>query len=113
MNYSRCVPKKIKNQVALTINLSFDNMYNGAFQEMLNSEAAPSGNSRLQAVFEKLSGVIPRTGDLGAGSNAHKTIMSSDIIETVLADTPLPPSKYLTYPHLSTSNTLSNLILFF
>lgn len=45
-------------------------------------------DSKLQAVFSKLTGVFPRAGDLGAGVN-NKT-MSSDIIESVLADTPIP-----------------------
>lgn len=68
-------------------------MYNSGFQHMLGPEANTASNSKLQAVFEKLTGVFPRAGDLGSGASAHKTVMSSDIIESVLADTPLPPRK--------------------
>lgn len=58
-------------------------MFKGNFQE---ERARP--DSKLQAVFSKLTGVFPRAGDLGNGVNT-KT-MSSDIIESVLADTPIP-----------------------
>lgn len=59
-------------------------MYRGEFQE----ERARQPDSKLQAVFSKLSGVFPRAGDLG-NATSPKT-MSSDIIESVLADTPIP-----------------------
>lgn len=45
-------------------------------------------DSKLQVVFSKLIGVFPRAGDLGDGV-CNKT-MSSDIIESVLTDTPIP-----------------------
>ncbi|GLV34908.1 hypothetical protein CBL_09388 [Carabus blaptoides fortunei] len=66
-------------------------MYNSGFQHMIGPETNTATNSKLQAVFEKLTGVFPRAGDLGSGASAHKTVMSSDIIESVLTDTPLPP----------------------
>ncbi|KAJ8973821.1 hypothetical protein NQ317_008722 [Molorchus minor] len=44
-------------------------------------------DSKLQGVFSKLAGVLPRAEDLG--NNNPKT-MSSDIIESVLADSPIP-----------------------
>lgn len=44
-------------------------------------------DSKLQAVLIKLQGVVPRAEDLG---NASQKMMSSDIIESVLADTPIP-----------------------
>lgn len=54
-------------------------------------------DSKLQAVFSKLTGVFPRAGDLGNGVS-NKT-MSSDIIESVLTDTPIPipQRKYIFY----------------
>ncbi|CAH1376434.1 hypothetical protein MTP99_017822 [Tenebrio molitor] len=53
-------------------------------------EDRPPKSSKLQAVFSKLSGVIPRAPELGS----PKT-MSSDIIESVLVDSPVPaPSSY-------------------
>jgi hypothetical protein len=63
--------------------------------EMLRNrgeEDRPPKSSKLQAVFSKLSGVIPRAPELGS----PKT-MSSDIIESVLVDSPVPApsSEYL------------------
>lgn len=64
-------------------------MFRSSFQE---EKAEP--DSKLQAVFSKLTGVLPKAGELGTGVG-QKT-MSSDIIESVLADTPIPipQSKY-------------------
>ncbi|XP_060522728.1 protein charybde-like [Cylas formicarius] len=45
-------------------------------------------DSKLQAVFSKLSGVLPRAEDFQG--NSIPKIMSSDIIESVLSDTPVP-----------------------
>lgn len=59
-------------------------MFRSSFQE----ERVAKDSSKLQAVFTKLSGVLPRTEDF-QGNNIPK-IMSSDIIESVLADTPVP-----------------------
>ena len=50
-------------------------------------EERPSRNSKLQAVFSKLSGVLPKPPHELGGS--PKT-MSSEIIESVLVDTPVP-----------------------
>lgn len=48
-----------------------------------------NNNSTLHAVFSKLSGVLPiKPQELGP----TKT-MTSEIIETVLADSPVPPVK--------------------
>ncbi|GJQ80066.1 hypothetical protein Trydic_g19350 [Trypoxylus dichotomus] len=69
-------------------------MFRSSFQE---ERSEP--DSKLQAVFSKLSGVLPKAGDLGTGVG-QKT-MSSDIIESVLADTPVPIPQnwgYDTYP---------------
>lgn len=58
-------------------------MFRSNFQE----DKVAGGESKLQSVFTKLTGVLPRAEDLG---NSHSKIMSSDIIESVLADTPVP-----------------------
>ncbi|XP_044758777.1 protein charybde-like [Coccinella septempunctata] len=50
-------------------------------------------DSKLQAVFSKLSGVFPRAEDFG---NSNKT-MSSEIIESVLVDSPIPLSTNWNY----------------
>lgn len=57
-------------------------MFRSSFQEERVAK-----DSKLQAVFSKLGAVLPRAEDLG--NNNPKT-MSSDIIESVLADTPVP-----------------------
>lgn len=59
-------------------------MFRSNFQE---DKVAGGDSTKLQAVFSKLSGVLPRAEDLG---NSNSKIMSSDIIESVLADTPVP-----------------------
>lgn len=56
-------------------------MFRTSFQEEKSRK-----DSKLQAVFGKLTGVFPRAEDFG---NSNKT-MSSDIIESVLVDTPIP-----------------------
>lgn len=66
-------------------------------------------DSKLQAVFSKLSGVFPRAEDFG---NSNKT-MSSEIIESVLVDSPIPlsTSEYLEEFFLSFSLFFVNLSL--
>lgn len=59
-------------------------MFRSSFQEERVAK-----DSKLQAVFSKLSGVIPRAEDCFQGNDVPK-IMSSDIIESVLADSPVP-----------------------
>lgn len=58
-------------------------MFRSSFQEERVAK-----DSKLQAVFSKLSGVLPRAEDFQG--NTIPKIMSSDIIESVLADTPVP-----------------------
>ncbi|XP_022903471.1 protein charybde-like [Onthophagus taurus] len=58
-------------------------MFKNGFQE-----ERVEADSRLQHVFSKLTGVFPKAGDLGNGQN--QKVMSSDIIESVLADSPIP-----------------------
>ncbi|KAF2898735.1 hypothetical protein ILUMI_07441 [Ignelater luminosus] len=70
-------------------------MFRNKFQE---ERTQP--DSKLQAVFSKLTGVFPRAGDLGNGAN-HK--MSSDIIESVLADVPIPQPQHFDYDSYSAS----------
>ncbi|KAJ8915024.1 hypothetical protein NQ315_015999 [Exocentrus adspersus] len=57
-------------------------MFRSSFQEERVAK-----DSKLQAVFSKLAAVLPGAEDLG--NNNPKT-MSSDIIESVLADAPVP-----------------------
>lgn len=59
-------------------------MFRSNFQE---ERVAGGDSTKLQAVFSKLTGVLARAEDLG---NSNSKIMSSDIIESVLADTPVP-----------------------
>ncbi|XP_076257857.1 protein charybde-like [Rhynchophorus ferrugineus] len=61
-------------------------MFRSSFQE----ERVVAKDSKLQAVFSKLSGVLPRAEDFQG--NTIPKIMSSDIIESVLADSPVPVS---------------------
>ncbi|KAB0794023.1 hypothetical protein PPYR_13643 [Photinus pyralis] len=49
-------------------------------------------DSKLHAVFSKLTGVFPRAADLN-NATTHK--MSSDIIESVLTDVPIPQPQHL------------------
>ncbi|KAF5288448.1 hypothetical protein FQR65_LT02100 [Abscondita terminalis] len=58
-------------------------------------------DSKLQAVFSKLTGVFPRATDLSHGAT-HK--MSSDIIESVLTDIPIPQPQHLDYESQCTSD---------
>ncbi|XP_030751889.1 protein charybde-like [Sitophilus oryzae] len=58
-------------------------MFRSSFQE-----ESLAKDSKLQAVFTKLSGVLPRAEDFQG--NTIPKIMSSDIIESVLADSPVP-----------------------
>ncbi|KAL1494421.1 hypothetical protein ABEB36_010020 [Hypothenemus hampei] len=58
-------------------------MFRSSFQEERIAK-----DSKLQAVFSKLSGVLPRAEDFQG--NSIPKVMTSDIIESVLADTPLP-----------------------
>lgn len=62
-------------------------MFRNDFHRDDNNKQQP--DSKLQAVFSKLTGVFPRAGDLGGNGVSNKT-MSSDIIESVLTDTPIP-----------------------
>lgn len=82
--------RKSDRSYALTGSVTGDRMFRGDFQE----ERQATKDSKLQAVFSKLTGVLPRAEDLG---NGNPKTMSSDIIESVLADTPVPvpTSKYL------------------
>lgn len=63
--------------------LNIENMFRSSFQEERVAK-----DSKLQAVFSKLSGVLPRAEDFQG--NSIPKIMSSDIIESVLADSPVP-----------------------
>ncbi|KAK9883804.1 hypothetical protein WA026_001998 [Henosepilachna vigintioctopunctata] len=51
-------------------------------------------DSKLQAVFSKLTGVLPRAEDLG---NSNRKTMSSEIIESVMVDSPIPLSTNWNY----------------
>ncbi|XP_066139718.1 protein charybde-like [Euwallacea fornicatus] len=79
-------------------------MFRSSFQEERVAK-----DSKLQAVFSKLSGVFPRAEDCFQGHTIPK-IMSSDIIESVLADpVPVPtntwPSDPFNYSHHHQSST--------
>lgn len=63
--------------------MKFEIMFRSSFQEERVAK-----DSKLQAVFSKLSGVLPRAEDFQG--NTIPKIMSSDIIESVLADSPVP-----------------------
>lgn len=78
--------KEVKAAVEKTIiKINIENeMFRSNFQE---DKVAGGDFTKLQAVFSKLSGVLPRAEDLG---NSNSKVMSSDIIESVLADTPVP-----------------------
>lgn len=54
-------------------------MFRSNFQE----EKIAANDSKLQAVFSKLSGMVPRAEDLG---NSNPKTMANDIIESVLAE---------------------------
>lgn len=60
-------------------------MFRNSFQE--EPVPATTKDSKLNAVFSKLTGVFPRAEDFNQTNNK---IMSSDIIESVLVDTPVP-----------------------
>ncbi|KAL3273835.1 hypothetical protein HHI36_015262 [Cryptolaemus montrouzieri] len=68
---------------------SKNKMFRTSFQEEKNEK-----DSKLQAVFSKLTGVFPRAEDLG--NSNHKT-MSSDVIESVLIDSAIPLSTNWNY----------------
>ncbi|CAH0564291.1 unnamed protein product [Brassicogethes aeneus] len=75
-------------------------MFRSSFQEERVNK-----DSKLQAVFSKLTGVLPRAEDLG---NGNPKTMSSDIIESVLADTPVPTNCNVD-PYVITEDALTSI----
>lgn len=81
-------------------------MFRSNFQE---DKVAGGDFTKLQAVFSKLSGVLPRAEDL---SNSNSKVMSSNIIESVLADAPVPvaTSKSI-FPHKITVKCIESSLM--